>query len=62
MAKEHKRTQEGVTVKKSGNFSEWYTQVLQKAEMMDYTKISGAIVIRPYAYFIWEKIQEYIDE
>jgi len=62
MAKEHKRTEEGVTVKKSGNFSEWYIQVLQKAEMMDYTKVSGAIVIRPSAYFIWEKIQEYINE
>ncbi len=57
-----KESGEGLTAKKSENFSEWYTQVLQKSEMMDYTNVSGAIVIRPYAYFIWEKIQEYINE
>ena len=56
------RSQEGITVKKSENFSEWYTQVLQKAEMMDYTDVSGSIVIRPPAYFVWEKIQEYFNE
>lgn len=60
--RESKKKTKGITVKKSENFSEWYTQVLQKAEMMDYTKVSGSIVIRPDAYFIWEKIQEYIDE
>jgi len=57
-----KESEEGINVKKSENFSEWYTEVLQKAEMMDYTKVSGSIVIRPPAYFIWEKIQEYINE
>jgi prolyl-tRNA synthetase len=62
MGKDSKKTKEGLTVKKDENFSEWYTQVLQKAELMDYTKVSGAIVIRPHAYYIWEKIQEHINE
>ena len=59
--KKNKENQ-GLTVKKSENFSEWYTQVLQKAELMDYAPVSGSIVIRPDAYHIWEKIQEYMNE
>ena len=51
----------GVTVKKSENFSEWYTQLVQKAELIDYTKVSGCIVFRPRAYEIWEKIKDYFD-
>lgn len=57
-----KKSQEGITVKKEEKFSEWYTQVIQKAELMDYTKVSGAIVFRANSYFIWEKIQEYLNE
>src|SRR3990172_162678 len=60
--KDSKKTEEGITVKKAENFSEWYTQVLQKAELMDYTAVSGSIVIRPSAYFVWEQIQAYINE
>ena len=56
-----KKSQEGLTVKKS-NFSEWYTQVIQKAELADYTRVSGALVFRPASYFIWEKIQEYFNK
>ena len=43
--KDSKKTEEGITVKKAENFSEWYTQVLQKAELMDYTAVSGSIVM-----------------
>ncbi len=57
-----KKSEQGLTVKKEKNFSEWYTQVIQKSEMGDYTKVSGAMVFRPNSYFIWEKIQEYINE
>ena len=58
MAKEKQR---GITVKKSEDFSEWYTQVIQRAELIEYTDISGCIVFRPYSYSIWEKIQGFID-
>ena len=51
----------GLSVKKEENFSEWYTQVVQKAELIDYTKVSGCVVFRPRAYEIWEKIQQYFD-
>ncbi len=48
----------GLSVGKSENFSEWYTEVVQKAELADYAPIRGFMVIRPGAYSIWEKIQE----
>lgn len=51
----------GITVKKDENFSEWYTQVIQKADLSDYTKVSGCIVFKPYAYAIWEKIRDTVD-
>ncbi len=51
----------GLSVKKEENFSEWYTQLVQKAELIDYTKVSGCVVFRPRAYEIWEEIQQYLD-
>lgn len=51
----------GVTVKKSENFSEWYTQVVLKSELADYAPTKGCIIFREYSYAIWEKIQEIVD-
>jgi prolyl-tRNA synthetase len=51
----------GITVKKSEDFSEWYTQVVIKAELADYTMMKGFMVCMPYGYSIWEKIREVID-
>lgn len=54
--------QEGITVKKSEDFSEWYTQVVMKAGLADYGPVQGTIAMREYAYAIWEKIQKIFDE
>ena len=51
----------GLTAKKSENFSEWYTQVVEKAELAGYTSVSGCMVLRPYGYSIWEKIVGAVD-
>ena len=51
----------GVTVKKEENFSEWYTQVVQKAGLADYSPVKGCMVIKPYGYAIWERIQNIFD-
>jgi prolyl-tRNA synthetase len=48
----------GVTVKKSEDFSEWYTQVILKSRLADYAPIKGCMVFREDSYAIWEKIQE----
>ncbi len=46
-----------MTVRKSENFDEWYTQVILKSEMADYSPVSGCLVFRPTGYGVWEKIQ-----
>jgi prolyl-tRNA synthetase len=52
----------GVTVKKSQDFSEWYVQVVLKAELADYAPVKGCMIIRPDAYAVWEKIQEVVNQ
>ncbi|MBC8483264.1 MAG: proline--tRNA ligase [Thaumarchaeota archaeon] len=52
----------GITVSKSENFSEWYTQVVIKAELADYAPVKGLIVLRPDGYSIWESIKESLDK
>ncbi len=54
------KNQKGITVEKD-EFSEWYTQLLQKAELIEYTEVSGVYILRPRAYFIWEQVQKYFD-
>ena len=52
----------GITVTKNDNFSEWYTQVVLKAELADYAPVKGLIVLRPDGYSIWESIKSALDE
>lgn len=47
--------------KKSENLSEWYTDVILKAELADYAPVKGCMVIRPYGYSLWEGIQSFMD-
>lgn len=54
--------QEGITVKKSDDFSEWYTQVVQKAELADYAPVQGCMVIRQNGYGLWENMKEALDK
>jgi prolyl-tRNA synthetase len=54
--------QEGVTATKSGNFDDWYTQVILRSELADYSPVSGCLVYRPAGYAIWEKILEATDQ
>ena len=44
------------------DFAQWYTDVVRKAELADYTDTKGFIAIRPYGYAIWENIQNYTDK
>ncbi len=56
-----KEKQVGITAKKE-NFSEWYPQVIQKADLADYTEVSGCIVFKPNSYAIWERIVAEVDK
>jgi len=42
--------------------STWYTDVVQAAELADYSPVRGCMVIRPYGYAIWENMQQYLDQ
>jgi len=54
---EQKKDQKALTTR-SENQSEWYTEVVMRAKMADYSPVRGSMVIMPYGYAIWEKIQE----
>jgi len=52
----------GITVSKYEDFSEWFTQVIQKAELIEYSPVSGCYILRPSSYHIWEKVQSFFDQ
>ena len=43
------------------DFAQWYTDIVKKAELIEYTSVKGCLVIRPYAYAVWENIQKNLD-
>ncbi|KRU23835.1 prolyl-tRNA synthetase [Clostridium sporogenes] len=43
------------------DFAQWYTDIVKKAELADYSSIRGCMIIRPNGYAIWENIQKYVD-
>ena len=43
------------------DFAQWYTDIVVKADLADYTDTKGCIAIKPYGYAIWENIQKYTD-
>jgi prolyl-tRNA synthetase len=47
---------------RSQDFSRWYTDVVRRAELADYSPVKGCMVIRPYGYAIWEFIQQALDQ
>lgn len=60
MAKEKKMV-EAITSMEQ-DFAQWYTDVVKKAELVDYSSVKGCMVIKPAGYAIWENIQKELDE
>ena len=46
----------------SEDFNEWYTDIIQQAQLADYSPVKGTMVIRPYGYSLWEGVQGYLDK
>ena len=46
----------------SEDFAQWYTDVVKKAELIDYSNVKGCMVIKPAGYALWENIQRQLDE
>ena len=59
MAKE-KKLVEAITSMEE-DFAQWYTDVVKKAELIDYSSVKGCMVIKPAGYAIWENIQKELD-
>ncbi|MFH1510974.1 MAG: proline--tRNA ligase [Candidatus Woesearchaeota archaeon] len=53
--------EQGITAKKEEDMPEWYSQVVMKAELADYSPIRGCMVIRPYGYAIWQKVMDFFN-
>ena len=60
MAKDNKKMVEQIT-SMDVDFAQWYTDVVKKAELMDYSSVKGCMILRPYGYAIWENIQRELD-
>ena len=59
MGKKEKMVQQITSMQE--DFAQWYTDVVKKAELIDYSSVRGCMIIRPYGYAIWENIQKEID-
>ena len=59
MAQQKKMVEEITSMEE--DFAKWYTDVVKKAELIEYTSVKGCMVIRPYGYAIWENIQKELD-
>ena len=57
---EQKKMVEAITPMEE-DFAKWYTDIVKKAELMDYTSVRGCMVIEPYGWAIWENIQHILD-
>ena len=42
------------------DFAQWYTDIVKKAELVDYSSVKGCMILRPYGYALWENIQKVI--
>ncbi len=48
--------------KRSDNYSQWYNELVVKADLAEQSAVRGCMVIKPYGYAIWEKMQRYLDD
>lgn len=59
---ENKKSEEGITIKKEEDMPEWYTQVCLKSDLAEYGPVKGTMIIKPYGYALWQKIQDYFNK
>ena len=60
MSKNDKKMVEQIT-SMDEDFAKWYTDIVKKADLIDYSSVKGCMIIRPYGYAIWERIQQILD-
>ena len=60
MEKTQEKLVEDITAR-DVDFSQWYTDVVKKADLADYSSVKGCMIIKPYSYRMWELIQQQLD-
>ncbi len=60
MSEQKKKLVEAITPINE-DFTQWYTDICLKAELVDYSTVKGCMILRPYGYAIWENIQHILD-
>ena len=50
----------GITTKEE-NYSQWYNDIVKKADLAENSAVRGSMVIKPYGFAIWEKMQSVLD-
>ena len=61
MAKEQTESKKAIT-KRSEDYSQWYLDIIEAADLAENSPVRGAMIIRPYGYAIWENIQKILDK
>ena len=58
-----KQKEEFVThiASRTEDFPQWYTDIILKSDMVDYSEVKGCMVIKPYGYAVWELMQHELD-
>jgi hypothetical protein len=56
-----KETKLGLQAKKEEDFGQWYSDLVTKAELIEYSDISGCYILRPWAFSIWEATKDFLD-
>lgn len=62
MSKEQKKDYVKDITGMEEDFARWYTDVIRKTDLVDYSPVKGFMVIKPYGYALWENIQAYLDK
>ena len=60
MGKDNKKLVEAITAR-DDDFAQWYTDIVKKADLAAYSSQKGFVILRPYGYAIWERIQAILD-
>ena len=61
MLKKQKREKLQLT-KRIDDYSQWYTDVIQAADLAEHAPVKGCMIIKPYGYAIWENMKEVLDQ
>ena len=61
MSEKDRKLVEAITPRDE-DFAQWYTDIVKKADLIDYSSVRGCMIIRPYGYAIWELIQKHLDK